>query len=365
MSARSPNPGTGALEAGGRVDFAALRRARRDRVLAAMTDQGIDVLVLGREDNARYASGARRLWTAGTRPFGPGCLVVARTGSVYVLNTWDDGVPPEIPREHILGITWNPALMVEQLGRVEGLGEAEVVAVDASSPSMPRLFGAVAPGAEIVDGESLMRTARRTKLPAEISCIETACAIAESALAELVAHLSAGVTERALVGRFCEHITRYGVTAPASESAAVVLGNGAMRRRPVDRVLADGDPVALDPMVLFAGYEGGLARTAVVGAGLDDEREVLDRLIAAVAPGATAHDLRRARDGVQGPPLLRGLGMGYEPPVVTDRLGDDVVLAEGMVVSLQAHRNHGPRGRPTTCRDVVEVTADGSRVLSR
>ena len=42
---------------------------RRARCLAQMDEHGIDVLVLGREANVRFASGARRLWTAGTRPF--------------------------------------------------------------------------------------------------------------------------------------------------------------------------------------------------------------------------------------------------------------------------------------------------------
>ena len=40
--------------------------ARRARALAAMADAGVDALILGREANARYVSGARRLWLAGT-----------------------------------------------------------------------------------------------------------------------------------------------------------------------------------------------------------------------------------------------------------------------------------------------------------
>ena len=48
-----------------RPDDATLRLARRARVLAEMEATGIDVLVMGREGNARYVSGAPRLWTAG------------------------------------------------------------------------------------------------------------------------------------------------------------------------------------------------------------------------------------------------------------------------------------------------------------
>ena len=61
-------------------DDAALRLARRARVLAEMEAADIDVLVVGREGNARYVSGAPRLWTAGSRAFGPGCVLVRAIG---------------------------------------------------------------------------------------------------------------------------------------------------------------------------------------------------------------------------------------------------------------------------------------------
>ena len=48
------NLGTLALEEGGRVDFARLRRQRLARTLEAMTRRDLDILILGREANARY-----------------------------------------------------------------------------------------------------------------------------------------------------------------------------------------------------------------------------------------------------------------------------------------------------------------------
>ena len=88
-------------------DDAALRLARRDRVLAEMEAAGIDVLVVGREANARYVSGAQRLWTAGSRAFGPGCVLVRATEAVHLLSTWDEGIPAEIPHENLYGISFN------------------------------------------------------------------------------------------------------------------------------------------------------------------------------------------------------------------------------------------------------------------
>ena len=124
---------------------ASLRAARRGRVVAAMDAAGLDVLVLGRRDDVAYATGARTLWTAGTRPFGPACVVVGATQATHLLSTWDAGVPPEIPFERLFGVTWNPAVMAEALRAVPGLPEARRVGVDAWSPGFARALPRLAP----------------------------------------------------------------------------------------------------------------------------------------------------------------------------------------------------------------------------
>ena len=116
-------------------DDVALRRSRRARVLAEMEAEGIDVLVLGREGNARYVSGAPRLWTAGSRAFGPGCVFERATGSVYLLSTWDEGIPDEIPHENLYGISFNAGTFVKALRRVEGAATVRTVATDSLSGS--------------------------------------------------------------------------------------------------------------------------------------------------------------------------------------------------------------------------------------
>ena len=78
------------------------------------------MLVVGREGNARYVSGAPRLWTAGSRAFGPGCVLVRATGSVHLLSTWDEGIPDDIPHENLYGISFNAMNFVKALQRIEG-----------------------------------------------------------------------------------------------------------------------------------------------------------------------------------------------------------------------------------------------------
>jgi hypothetical protein len=56
--------------------------------------------------------------------------------------------------------------------------------------------------------------------------------------------------------------------------------------------------------------------------------------------------------------MVRGSGMGFEVPVVTDDLGADAVLRAGMVLSVEV--DVGPWRR----RDLVVVEGDGpSRAL--
>ncbi len=154
-------------------DEAALRLARRARVLAAMEEADVDFLIVGREGNARYVSGAPRLWTAGSRAFGPGCVFVRESGAVHLLSTWDEGIPEEIPHENLYGITFNAMNFVKVLSKMEGAATARRVATDSMSGSSANLLPKAFPSAELVDGEPMLRQVRRVKSPDEIEAIRS------------------------------------------------------------------------------------------------------------------------------------------------------------------------------------------------
>src|SRR5690606_31558476 len=121
-------------------DPPALRAGRLRRLLDAMADHDLDLLVLGRVANIRYASGVPILWNAGTRPFGPGCIVVRATEERYLLSTWDEGVPDDLPRDHLFGITWNPMNYVQLLKDVAAKATPARVGTDAISPLFAQLL---------------------------------------------------------------------------------------------------------------------------------------------------------------------------------------------------------------------------------
>src|SRR4051794_29753395 len=197
-----------------------LRLGRRDRALAEMDEAGVDILVLGREGNARYVSGAPRLWTAGSRAFGPGCVLVRETGAVHLLSTWDEGIPDEIPHANLYGISFNAMSFLKVLQGIEGASAARRVATDALTPASAQMLPKAFPSAEIVDGEQLMRRARRVKTPEEINAIRASVRVADVALTATEAALAPGITERELTGVFMEAMASAGVTTPSSQDVA-------------------------------------------------------------------------------------------------------------------------------------------------
>ncbi len=333
-------------------DDAALRLARRERVLAEMEAADVDILVVGREANARYVAGAPRLWLAGTRPFGPGAVLVRQTGSVYLMNTWDEGVPDDIPHEHLFGITFNALNFIQALRDVDGAATARTVATDAMNGGAMRMLSQSFPDADLVDGEQLLQRARRTKLPMEIDEIRAAVAVAEHALEAAEAALAPGVTEQQLTGRFMEAMAAQGVTIPSTQDVAWITSRQhPWHRTRRDTPIAPDDLVAFEAGVIRDGYIGEFGRTRVAGeanaraAELFRRRDDLcERLIAACRPGAPLTGLLDAYDaaGVAAPPMpvARGLGLGYDTPVVTHALRQTAsaeVFEPGMVLVLAAY----------------------------
>ncbi len=359
-------------------DDIALRRARRDRVLAEMEAEGIDLLVLGREGNARYVSGAPRLWTAGSRAFGPGCVLERSTGSVYLLSTWDEGIPDEIPHENLYGISFNAGTFVKALRRIGSAAIARKVATDSLTGSSANLLPKAFPAAEFVDGEPMLRRVRRVKAPEEVEAIRSSVHIAERALHQAEAALTAGITERQLTGVFMQAMAAAGVTTPSTQDVAWTTSpHYPWHRASRDVPVVQGDLVAFDAGVIVGGYAGELGRTHMVGDGNGVDLELLERwsalrerLLAACRPGLPLSDLLAAYDAgaLAAPPMpvARGLGLGYDLPLVTQALPGEAAeqqVEAGMVLVLTAYVWKQGVGALYGAEPVV-VTAAGPETLT-
>lgn len=378
-----PGVGVMALEEGGRVDFDRLRRQRRARVDQVMEQLDLDVLLLGREPNARYATGVRRLAVASTRPFAPSCVIVRATGAAHLLSTWDDGVPPEVPHQDLFGTTWNPRSLLAALAAMPGVAGARRVGVDSMTPSFARMLPDAVPQGSIVDAAPALLAARMCKTADEVACVRTAVAITEAALVAAVDGLRPGVPERVLLGRAEQRLASMGATVPALEGTFCPTPPAPQppRRLVGDGHVGAGDLVALATSALYAGYAGPVARTwpctatgtRPPGAGRDLHRRwsaLWARLADQLRPGATGADLRSAYEaagGATGPlPFARSVGIGYEAPVAGSAPGAAFDarwrLEPGMVLAVEGYVA-GPVGGYLGGETVL-VTEDGHEVLS-
>jgi Xaa-Pro aminopeptidase len=357
-------------------DERALRIGRRERALARMEAHDLDVLVLGRQANVRYMSGAPQLWVAGTRPFGPICTVVRSTGDIHLNSTWDEGIPDDIPHDHLYGLAWNPMTLIDVLKGIDGAATAKRVGTDALTPSFAKLLPIAFPNAELVDGELAMREARRIKTTHEVAALRAALSVAEKSLVTAVGHLREGSTEQELTALMLEAQAAGGVSTPATQDGAWVTSKEhPWRRARRGGRIEQGDLVAFSAGVLADGYVGEVGRTWPVGdvdPGALYERwnALWDRLAAACQPGQPASELLAAYEAAGEPlpamPVAHGLGLGFDPPVVTPHLTTTAareILEPGMVLSVTGYVWQEGVGA-VFGREAVHITADGPDVLT-
>jgi Xaa-Pro aminopeptidase len=315
--------------------------SRLDACLGLMTRDDVDVLVLGREANARTVSDASRLWLAGTRAFSPGCVVVRRSAQVHLLANTDAVVPPGFPVERLYGLTWNPEELLASLTAIDGVCAARRVAVDGRNPIANALLARAMPDAEFVDAGPLFAELWRVPEPEKIDGVTNAAIVARDGLAVMSAALGAGVTPHELRGLCAAQFAFLGSTTPAFEAVAAPIDASSSTWLPPERPFVDGERVVLRAGALRDGWESSLARTYVVGtpsveqpapAGWDD-------LVAACVAGTSAGALR-ARGAV-----VHGVGRGVEP------WPDAVVLVPGLMVAIEL------RDERTLRQDIVRITS--------
>jgi Xaa-Pro dipeptidase len=358
-------------------DELTLRTGRRQRALAQMEADDLDILVLGRQANVRYVTGAPQLWVAGTRPFAPICVLVRATGEIHLNSSWDEGIPEEIGHDHLYGLAWNPMTIVEVLKHINGAAGAKRVGTDAMSPSFAQLLPLAFPNAELVDGEAAMKAARRIKTADEIRVLRGALGVAERGLAAAVSELTVGTTEQALNGVLMEAMTAGGFSTSATQDGAWITSReNSWRVGRRDRRIAEGDLVAFAAGALADGYVGEVGRTWPVGEvnGADAlyrrSSDLWERLVDACQPGAPASDLlsayEAAGEALPPIPVAHGLGLGFDPPVISPdlpRTSADERLDPGTVLALTAYVWE-PGVGAVFRRDAVLINADGPEVLT-
>jgi Xaa-Pro dipeptidase len=234
------------------------------------------------------------------------------------------------------------------------------------------------PGARLASADDLLSRLRMVKQSLEIETLAHAALSTDRAIRAAYESGRIGSGDKIIADNLANGIQLSG----ADQVAFLVLGAGpsAALAHPsaTQRPLEVGDVVRCDAGGHYSGYYSDLARTAVVGRATDEQQDIYRRLwavhestIAAALPGVRACDLYHhcrqafADQGLEMkmPHIGHSLGIGlHELPILSPF--DETILAEGMVLAIEPiHRCDG--GPIFHVEDLVEVTANGPRVLSR
>jgi Xaa-Pro aminopeptidase len=316
--------------------------------LDAMARHDFDVVIFGREANARAVADTSRLWLSGTRAFSPSCVVVRATGAVHVLANTDDAVPADFPVDRLFGITWNPETLLRRLVAIPGLTDARTAAADGMTPAMHALLTRAMPSVRFVSVHPLLTDLWRRSDPERSAGVSAAAQVACDAFAAMVEILEPGVHSRALLSICAQASAAYGVTTPAFEAVSAPLEPGASTWIAPDRALAEGEVVVLRAGVLAGGWEACLARTFTIA---DPPHDLApptgwDAVVAECLPNTSAERLRDRGA------IVYGVGRGVEP------WDNAFVLGPGTVLALEL--------RDARCvrQDVLHITESGPEILT-
>ena len=373
------------------LDLARMRRARIDKLRTAMTEAGIDTLVLCNQANVSYATGARVPASDHVRAsWWRAVAVIERTDpSPHLFTEFPEGSPSDLPNDHL-----HPAVEVEDAEGaaqlVASLPGGQVAVDDAPFP----LWCALRERG-VIDGNAALAPAKLTKTIDELECIRQAQAINERAIRSAQALAVPGALATDLSGAFLRAIAELGATSNTVDPVfqvmprAIADGPFSVTGEPVfplptrSRELASGDVLWIDTGINLNGYSSDFGATWIVGREPDalarshfvEWRTTVDRVLEATKPGATGADLVRVATERSGRRpwlsyfyLAHGIGTdSAEMPLIGTDRGDEfdasIVLQPGMVLVFEpvvwedGHCGH-------RSEEIVAITEDGYLWLS-
>ncbi len=373
------------------LDLTRMRRERVDKIRAAMSAADVDVLLCSTQNNVAYATGARMPAADHARAAAWRAIAVVQRDDEWphLYTAFPEGAPSELPRDHV-----HERFDVDSERGAPALAQAlpgGTLALDDATFALWSALESRAPA----DAALVLGPAKLTKTLDELECIRQAQAINEHAMRSVRTLAIPGVPATDLSGAFLREIAELGADSNTVDPVFQVMpravrdGPFSVTGEPVyplptrPLVLARGDVMWVDTGINRHGYASDFGATWIIGAEPDDHarvqharwRDVVDHVLEAVRPGATAAELVRAA-GLQHARrpwlsyfyLAHGCGTeSAEMPFVGTDLGDafdaSLVLTPGMVLVLEpviwddGHAGH-------RSEEIVAVTDDGYVRLS-
>ncbi len=385
-----------------RVDLAALRAYRLERVQRQLRAADCVAALLYNPINIRYATDSHNMTVWMLHNMGRYCVVPAVGRAVlfeYANRNCLDHVP-ELPaiaevRPAIIHAFFDVA---EHAASVSHRWAAEIreVVCALMGPGPHRLavdrtdvLGVEAlrsQGFALVEGQRLLELARSVKSAEELACMRESLAVADIAMQHMREALRPGLTENELWAEL-----HYANIAHGGEWIETRLLSSGPRTNPwfqeaSGRRIQAGDLVSFDTdMIGPYGYCADVSRTFLCGPGAPSAAQ---RRLYALAADQVAHNCELLRPGLRfrefrerawqiparyldqnyGCPL-HGVGMVDEWPAIgadpDDPLAQDGVLVPGMTVCIESYMGEVGGAEGVKLEQQVLITDTGHEILSR
>ncbi|MEU1163969.1 Xaa-Pro peptidase family protein [Streptomyces sp. NPDC005921] len=356
-------------------DLARMGRERGARLRTAMTDQGVDALILLGNTAVGYATGVS--WPLGDSGLAhvdrPVAVVLAEDPWPHLFMPFREGATadPPLPHDHLhppVYLEYDEGVRTFSAVLADLVPAGARVAADELTGAMRRAHKELFPGGPPGDAAMVLAVAKLIKTPDELACVRTALRITERAMADVERSLAPGMRQIDLSAGFVRQAFEHGAQAnvldpiwqvmPASRAAGVwtIHGDLALPLLTTERELVKGDVLWTDVSITYAGYCSDFGRTWVVGQDPDPRQraqfgrwwEIHSAVKDVLRAGVTAADLTRAAIRANGgskpwlPHFYLAHGMGVDPaemPFVGTDLGEEfdeqLVLETGMVLVLE------------------------------
>ena len=382
-----------------RVNFDRLRQERLTRVKSALASSEMGALLCFDMNNIRYITATHigtwamdklmrfTLLPQGDEPIMWDFGSAARHHQIYC---------PWLGERSRAGISTLRGAIAPAAGLAEDLArkirtelemrklEKEPLGVDVIE--LPVLFALQAQGIKVVDCQQLMHHVRKIKTQDEITLLNTACMMVDSAYEELYRFMRPGVRENECVGLVSKVL--YDLGSEHVEGVNAISGERCSPHPHVytDRVLRPGDPAFFDILHSYNGYRTCYYRTFALGSAspaMSDAykrcRDYIDAAISIVKPGITTADVVKLWPKAEefgfaneeaAFALQYGHGVGlsiWEKPIFSRLVSLDhpEVIEEGMVIALETYWPASDGWSAARLEEEVVVTKDGCEVITR
>ena len=336
---------------------------------ARLHDLGVDAFLVTRLPNVRFLTG----FTGSN-----GQLLLTADRSIFLTDgRYTEQSRHEVPDAERVSYAgeFAPAFL-----RVVAEAGVRRLAFEAAGVSYKTFSSLSVPDLDLVPTTDEVEGLRWIKSPEEISNLGAAQAIADDAFDLITGKLAEGMSEREVAFELDMAMRKGGAEAVAFDTIVGFGENSAEPHHgPSERQLQRGDVVKLDFGCVVDGYHSDMTRTVAFGeppARLREIYEVVRRAqqagVDAVRAGAVGGDVDAVTREVIGEAgygdhythsLGHGVGLEvHEGPTL--RVGSKDVLPEGTVVTVEPGVYVGGLGG-VRIEDMVEVTADGCRVIPR